>query len=222
MTDFDKVNERIAQLRAQTTDDASEQGFEPADLDPDPFVQFMRWLEDALEAHPGWPNAMTLATADAEGRPSARTVLLKSVDRRGFTFFTNYESRKGRELQANRRAALLFYWPKLERQVAIRGEVVLVERDEAEEYFRTRPRGSRLGAWASPQSRVIGGRDELEDRVRDLDAEFGDEVPLPSHWGGFRLVPVAFEFWKSRPNRLHDRVLYSPEVDGWKRERLAP
>ncbi|MGI8407628.1 MAG: pyridoxamine 5'-phosphate oxidase [Actinomycetota bacterium] len=212
------MSRRIAEIRDQVPDD----GLELSDLDQDPFVEFALWLEMALAAHPGWPNAMTLATADASGAPSSRTVLLKGVDERGFTFFTNYESRKGKELAANARASLTFYWPALERQVCVNGSVERVARRESEEYFNTRPRGSRLGAWASEQSSEIEGRAELEARVAELGERFKGEIPLPDHWGGYRLSPIAFEFWRSRRNRLHDRFRYEKQPAGWRRARLSP
>ncbi|MDQ3955311.1 MAG: pyridoxamine 5'-phosphate oxidase [Actinomycetota bacterium] len=218
--DFEELSRSISQLRR----DHKAEGLSEADLHPDPFVQFGRWMNDALEAGIILPNAMTLATAAADAVPSARMVLLKGVDPRGFVFYTNYESRKGQELTANPNAALVFYWNALERQVVIAGGVVKVDRDEAEDYFRSRPLGSRLGAWASPQSTVIASREELEDRAAELQRTYADgEVPIPPDWGGFRLTPVRFEFWQSRPNRLHDRFRYgrAPQ-DVWKLERLAP
>jgi pyridoxamine 5'-phosphate oxidase len=216
--DFADLSRRIAGIRDQVPDE----GLELADMDPDPFVEFAAWLEMALAAHPGWPNAMTLATADASGAPSSRTVLLKGVDETGFTFFTNHESRKGRELAVNPRASLTFYWPALERQVCVRGSVEQVARAESQAYFETRPVGSRIGAWASQQSREIPDRSELERKVAELSETLGDDVPLPEHWGGYRLTPVAFEFWKSRRNRLHDRFVYERQDTGWRRARLSP
>jgi pyridoxamine 5'-phosphate oxidase len=216
--DFDELTEQLQDLRHRHGD--LELGLE--DLDPDPLKQFARWMSEAFEAEPGLPNAMTLATADAAGRPSARMVLLKGVDGEGFTFFTNYESRKGRDLSENPHAALVFYWPDLERQVCVRGEVVRLSRAESEEYFHTRPYTSRLGAWVSQQSRVVESRAFLEQRMREFEERFGEDVPLPEHWGGFRLIPVAIEFWKSRANRLHDRFLYERTESAWRITRLAP
>lgn len=216
--DFEELSRRIAEIRDQVPDD----GLELSDLDQDPFVEFAVWLEMALAAHPGWPNAMTLATADASGAPSSRTVLLKGVDETGFTFFTNYESRKGKELAANPRASLTFYWPALERQVCVRGSVERISREESQTYFESRPRGSRIGAWASEQSSEIEGRAGLEARVAELDERFEGEIALPDHWGGYQLIPVAFEFWKSRRNRLHDRFLYEKQPGAWRRVRLSP
>ena len=190
----------------------------------DPIVQFKNWLKQATEAGISEPTAMTLATTAEDGQPSARIVLLKEVSQDGFVFYTNYESRKGRELAANPRAALVSYWPQLERQVRITGAVAKTSRSESEAYFQTRPRGSQLAAWASSQSSVIPDRDVLEARVKILDAKYaGADVPLPPNWGGYRLRPESIEFWQGRPNRLHDRLRYSREPGGgWKIERLAP
>jgi pyridoxamine 5'-phosphate oxidase len=195
-----------------------------ADVSHDPMVEFARWFAEAQEAQVADANAMTLATATADGQPSARIVLLKAFDERGFVFFTDYRSRKGAELEANPRAALVFYWHELERQVRITGGVALTSREESERYFASRPIGSRLGAWASHQSRVIPGRAALESDLREVEARFGDgEVPLPPHWGGYRVVPDAIEFWQGRESRLHDRIRYVRESgSGWKVQRLSP
>lgn len=199
-------------------------GLQEEDLAPGPIEQFQRWLALAAEADPNDYTSMTLATADREGRPSARIVLLKGCDERGFVFYSNYESRKGRDIEANPFVALLFYWPAFERQVRIEGRVEKVTREESEAYYRTRPRGSRLGAWASRQSTVIGGRAELEERVRALEERFpDDDIPLPEDWGGYRVVPERIEFWQGRPDRLHDRLRYRWLPDGsWTIERLSP
>jgi pyridoxamine 5'-phosphate oxidase len=215
---YDKVSERAATFRKPHADVPLEE----SDLDPNPFKLFAKWLDEALDAHPGWPNAMTLATADVEGRPSARIVLLKGMDERGFVFFSNYESKKAKDLEVNPEAALVFYWPVLERQVRVEGVVEKLRRAESEEYFHTRPLGSRLAAWASQQSRVVSGRDALEEGLIEASEMFGEEVPLPPFWGGYRLTPELFEFWHSRKNRLHDRYRYRPSGDRWKIERLAP
>ena len=191
-------------------------------LDPDPLRQFERWFEDARGTDLQAPEAMALATATPAGRPSARMVLLKGADERGFAFYTSYESRKGGELAVNPQAALLFHWPPLGRQVRIEGRVERIEPAESEAYFRTRPLGSRLAAWASPQSRPLADRAELERLYADAVERFGDEVPPPPHWGGFRLVPAAYEFWQHGDDRLHDRIRYERDALGWSRTRLAP
>lgn len=194
-----------------------------ATLDPDPIGQFRRWFADAERAQLIEPNAMTLATADAAGRPSARVVLLKHTDDRGLVFFTDYRSRKARELAANPRAALAFLWKELERQVRVAGNVETITRDESAAYFRTRPRGSRIGAWASEQSAVLADRADLERAVARVDAQFPDDgIPLPPHWGGYRVVPDEYEFWQGRENRLHDRFRYTRRDKGWLIERLSP
>jgi pyridoxamine 5'-phosphate oxidase len=199
-------------------------GLVEADVDPDPMVQFGRWFDDAEAADLVEPSAMTLATATAEGVPSARMVLLRGVDQRGFVFYTNYESRKAAELAANPRAALVFWWGELQRQIRVEGPVERTSQQESAAYFRTRPLGSRLSAWASPQSRVIPGRAVLDQRVAELAAGHPDgDIPLPPFWGGYRLVPEVVELWQGRPNRLHDRLRYTRSADGrWQIKRLAP
>jgi pyridoxamine 5'-phosphate oxidase len=194
-----------------------------SDLAADPIDQFGRWFDDARDAGIRLPETTILATATADGAPSARAVLLKGVDGGGFVFFTNHESRKARELAENPRAALVFLWDALGRQVRIEGQVTRVPEPESEAYFRTRPLGSRIGAWASPQSAVIGGRDELEARVAEADVRFATrDVPLPPFWGGYRLLPEAVEFWQHRESRLHDRLRYRLDGEAWIVERLAP
>lgn len=193
------------------------------DLSPNPFTQFGLWWEHAVNSEIDEINAMTLATASRDGVPSARIVLLKGYDEQGFVFFTNYESHKGQQLLDNPRAALVFFWKELERQVRISGRVEKVSEEESDAYFHSRPEGSRIGAWASPQSRVIAGREVIEGNVLKYASEFeGKEIPRPAHWGGFRVVPEQIEFWQGRSNRLHDRFQYTREHNTWKIERLAP
>jgi pyridoxamine 5'-phosphate oxidase len=192
-------------------------------LAPNPFTQFGKWYEDAAKQHP-MPESATLATADADGIVSARIVLLKSWDMRGFVFFTNYNSRKAEDLRVNPRAALVFHWPANERQVRIEGAAVRTTEEESDDYFATRPRGSQLGAWASNQSSVIAGRGDLDASFRELEATYKDlPIPRPPHWGGFRVIPVLIEFWQGRSDRLHDRFVYRlRESKDWVIERLAP
>ena len=193
------------------------------DVSTDPFQQFGHWLAEAQAAETVEVNAMVLATATAAGRPSARVVLLRGFDERGFVFFTDYRSRKGEELEANPRAALTFYWGELERQVRLEGAVARTTLEESAAYFRTRPMGSRLGAWTSYQSRPIESRARLEDDLREVERRFsGPDVPLPPHWGGYRVSPETFEFWQGRESRLHDRIRYTREGERWKIERLSP
>jgi pyridoxamine 5'-phosphate oxidase len=209
----------IADLRLNYT----RQQLNESEVDPDPIRQFQIWFEQAVSAQLPEPNAMTLATASREGVPSARIVLLKGVDPRGFVFYTNYESRKGRELADNPRAALVFLWNVLERQVRIEGTVERVSDQETDAYFHSRPLESQLGAWASNQSQVIPGRPVLEQRFQAFKQKYqNQEVPRPPHWGGYRVVPHLIEFWQGRPNRLHDRLCYRLEGTRWVIERLAP
>lgn len=196
--------------------------FEEADLAATWLAQLERWLEDAVAAGLREPNAMVLATASAEGVPSARTVLLKGLDERGLTFFTNLRSRKGRDLEQNAHAAVVFPWIELERQVVVDGRVEGVPPEEADAYFASRPRGSRLSALASPQSQVVSSREELEARLDQAGREHPGEPPRPEWWGGLRIVPSQVEFWQGRPNRLHDRLRFRGEGESWLVERLAP
>ncbi len=198
-------------------------GLVEKDLARDPFRQFEKWFQEAEAAKLTEPNAMTLATVGKDGRPSARTVLLKGLDGRGFTFFSNYESRKGRELELNPHVSLVFPWIALERQVLVEGTVTKISREESDAYFHSRPRASQLGAWVSQQSAIISGRSVLEESMKALEKKYaGAEVPLPPHWGGWRVAPETVEFWQGRRSRLHDRLRYRRHQDGWTVERLAP
>ncbi|TFW10607.1 pyridoxamine 5'-phosphate oxidase [Oxalobacteraceae bacterium OM1] len=209
----------IADLRK----DYSRASLTETDVLPHPVDQFAKWFDEALAAQVPEANAMTLATVNAEGRPSARIVLIKEFDRRGFTWFTNYASRKGNELAQRPHAALLFYWIELERQVRIEGRVERISAAESDAYFHSRPLPSRIGALASQQSRSVADRTVLEAQVAAAEEQYGDHPPRPEHWGGYRLVPDYLEFWQGRPSRLHDRIVYRLQPDGsWQRERLQP
>jgi pyridoxamine 5'-phosphate oxidase len=198
-------------------------GLRRAELLADPLAQFEKWLAAAVEAHALEPNAMTLGTVGRDGQPSARTVLLKGIDARGLVFFTNYESRKGRELAENPRVSLLVYWRELERQIQVCGTASKASREESEAYFKSRPEGSRLAAWASRQSETIPDRAFLEKKAAEAAEKFrGQEIPTPPHWGGYVVAPVTMEFWQGRVNRLHDRFLYRKEGMVWTLERLSP
>ena len=213
----------IAHLRT----DYKRERLDEGRVDPDPYRQFARWFDEAVKAELPEANAMTLATTGVDLRPAARIVLLKDFDARGFVFYTNYASRKGHELAAHPQAALLFYWVELERQVRIEGVAGKVDAAESDAYFAERPRPSRLGAWASPQSQPVADRAVLESRFAAVEAQYhaaGDRIPRPPQWGGYRVVPETLEFWQGRPSRMHDRIRYrrGPAVGGWVIDRLAP
>jgi len=215
------MTQTLAEMRREYT----REGLTEAQAPAEPFSLFHRWFEEARnsEQRPAEPNAMTLATVDPQGYPHCRVLLLKALDERGFTFFTNYESAKGEQLKACPLAAMTFFWSSLERQVRIEGRVERVTREETDAYFQVRPLGSRLGAWASPQSRVLRDRAELEALLASAELRFMDKAPhCPEHWGGYRLLPERIEFWQGRPSRLHDRLNYRLESGSWLRERLAP
>ncbi len=203
--------------------DYSKETLETSDVNTDPLLQFEKWFQEAVDAKVNDPNAMTLCTASKEGKPSARVVLLRSFNEDGFVYYTNYLSRKGTEMSENPNCALLFFWPELERQVRIEGTVQKQTHEESDLYFQSRPRGSKLGAWASVQSKPISSRKVLEIELEKLSEKYPDEnIPCPPHWGGLVLKPVSIEFWQGRPSRLHDRILYTAKNNSWKIERLSP
>lgn len=203
--------------------DYAQRGLRRADLDADPVRQFNNWLAEAVAAQILEPNAMTLATVDASGQPWTRTVLLKICDERGFTFFTNYEGAKGRHIEGNARVALTFWWGGLERQVNVTGTVTKVSREESEIYFHSRPTSSQIGAWASAQSEVVTGREQLERQFAETLAKYGEsDIPLPPQWGGYRVTPATIEFWQGRRSRLHDRLRYTRRGQEWAVDRLSP
>ena len=210
--------DELAALRREYGDS----GLDHPDLAIDPMVMFRQWLHDAVVAGLHEPNAMVVSTVSAQGQPSSRMVLLKGADERGLVFYTNYDSRKGVELSANPHCALLLPWHDLQRQVRVEGTAEPVTREENEHYFASRPRASQLGAWASPQSLVVAGREELEQRYRDVEDRFPDDVPLPENWGGYLVVPETVEFWQGRRGRMHDRLVYRRTGEGWETVRLAP
>ncbi len=214
------MSESLEQLRREY----EERPLDEREISPDPFVALSAWLGEALARDEILePNAMTLATVDRDGRPSARLVLLRGLDERGLVFFTNYESHKARDLEINPAAAVAFYWAPLHKQVRVEGDVARISEAESDKYFAARPRGHRLSAWASPQSRPVEGRAALEAALKSVDERFaGVDVPRPAFWGGYRLVPRRFEFWQGRLNRVHDRILYERDGEGWRISRLAP
>jgi pyridoxamine 5'-phosphate oxidase len=216
---MENISQKIAALRREYYSAP----FDEDSVDGDPIAQFKKWFAESVRAEQADPEAMTLSTVSAGGEVSARVVLLRGLDERGFVFYTNYESRKSRDLIANPRAALTFYWSSLNRQVRIEGAVEKVSRQESEEYFQARPHGSQLGAWASPQSQEIAGRASLDRMFTEVEQRFsGQPIPCPPFWGGFRLKPARIEFWQGRENRLHDRILYALGDDGCRISRLAP
>lgn len=216
-------NQRAADLAALRRE-YGDQGVDVPDLAPDPITMFQRWMDDTVQSGLHEPNAMVVTTVSAEGRPSTRMVLLKAVDERGFVFYTNYESQKGEDIEANPAVSLLFPWHDLQRQVRVEGTATRVTQQESEAYFSSRPRGSQLGAWASPQSREVASRAELDDLYEAVEERFGDsvDVPLPPQWGGYVVRPDVVEFWQGRKGRMHDRMVFRREEDGWSTVRLAP
>ncbi len=219
MSGDNQESNNVAKLRR----DYNKEALTESEVSENPIDQFKEWFEKALSADLLDPNAMTLSTAGNDGVPSSRTVLLKGVDAEGFRFYTNYKSRKGKELEENPRAAICFYWPPHERQVRIQGEVQKLGRDESETYFHQRPRQSQISTWASQQSTKVASREELISRFKEMEKRYeGEEIPLPDFWGGYILKPNRIEFWQGRTGRMHDRICYEKEKDGWTRFRLAP
>lgn len=219
MSGENQESKNVAKLRR----DYNKEALAESEVSENPIDQFKEWFKKALSADLLDPNAMTLSTADKDGVPSSRTVLLKGVDAEGFRFYTNYKSRKGKELEENPQAAICFYWPAHERQVRIQGEVQKLGRDESETYFHQRPRKSQISAWASQQSTKVASREELISKFKEMERHFeGEEIPLPEFWGGYILKPARIEFWQGRAGRMHDRICYEKEKDGWTRFRLAP
>ena len=210
----------IAEIRREY----KRESFSEKDAASNPFLQFDKWWKEALDSLIDEVNAMTLATADNHGKPSARIVLLKNYDDRGFVFFTNYSSRKGREIDENPQATLLFFWKELERQVRIEGTITKIDDKESDEYYYSRPLGSRIGAWASPQSQVVNDRSVIEENFLQFEQQFADAplIPRPPYWGGYRVIPSYIEFWQGRESRLHDRIAYQLEASSWSIQRLAP
>ncbi|MBL7888609.1 MAG: pyridoxamine 5'-phosphate oxidase [Bacteroidia bacterium] len=203
--------------------DFSKQTLDESQVDKSPFLQFEKWFKEAVDAHVNEPNAMTVATASKSGKPAARILLLRNFNENGFVFYTNYTSRKGEEIDENPNCALLFFWPELERQVRIEGKLIKQSSAESDLYFNTRPRTSKLGAWTSPQSKVVKNREELDELYEQMSQRFpSEDVPRPPHWGGYVLQPDSIEFWQGRPSRMHDRILYTLLKGNWKIERLAP
>jgi pyridoxamine 5'-phosphate oxidase len=214
-----KMKQDIAQIRQEYT----LQSLDNQDVSPNPFAQLEKWLEEAINAEVPEPTAMTLATVDTEGMPSARIVLLKGADESGLVFFTNYASTKGKAIAAHSQVCLNFFWAELQRQIRVLGKIEKVSEAESIDYFQSRPRASQIGAWVSPQSQAIPSREWLEEKFIELEQKYaGQSIPKPEHWGGYRVIPHYFEFWQGRPSRLHDRIVYEKTADIWQIKRIAP